>query len=242
MSAAAPGHRLRRGTRSWGGRMAGPPSAMLLAVAVLVILAVPAAAYAHAGSTGTPGFTSKVLRVQPTVSGLDIRVVAGDDRLRVELQGNHTVVIDGYDKEPYLRFDSSGVYQNVHSPAVYLNEDRYGKVALPATANANVAPSWQRISNAPLYQWHDHRIHWMSTILPPQVRSSPKQRHHVFDWTVPGTVDGRPLTIAGTLDYAPPQQISLAVIVAIPVGISAVAVAVLVWGLRRRRRRSGTSA
>jgi hypothetical protein len=38
---------------------------------------------------------------------------------------------------------------------------------------------------------------------PPSVLRNPDERHFVFDWTVPGTVDGKPLTISGTLEYVP---------------------------------------
>jgi hypothetical protein len=54
------------------------------------------------------------------------------------------------------------------------------------------------------YDWHDHRIHWMSTSLPPKVEAAKDTPQHVFDWTVPATLDGRPLRIAGSLDYQPP--------------------------------------
>ena len=46
----------------------------------------------------------------------------------------------------------------------------------------------------------------MSTIDPPKVRAAPDEPHHVYDWKVPGTVGGEPLTIAGRLDYAPPPD------------------------------------
>ena len=44
----------------------------------------------------------------------------------------------------------------------------------------------------------------MSTTLPPKVPAAKDKPHHVFDWNVPGRLNGQRLTIAGTLDYEPP--------------------------------------
>ena len=74
----------------------------------------------------------------------------------------------------------------------------------------------------------------MSKELPPKVKATSDQAQHVFDWKVPATLDGRPLVIAGSLDYEPPPS-------GIPRGLLAALVAVGVGGalalfLRRRRR------
>ncbi len=211
---------------------------LVTGVALLAVLSLllPSPARAHAGSSGTPGFTSRVVGIEPAVAGLDVKVVAGDDRLRLKSDGSSVVVIDGYDGEPYLRFQADGVYENIHSPAVYLNEERYGKVELPSDADSKAEPEWKQISNAPFYEWHDHRIHWMSPILPPVVSSAPKEPHHVFDWTVPGTVEGKQLAISGTLDYSPPKRTALGILLIPVVGALLLAGGVFAWAYRRRRR------
>ena len=57
------------------------------------------------------------------------------------------LVIEGYDGEPYLRFDADGgVFRNANSPATYLNQERYGGVDVPASASKSAAPSWERVS------------------------------------------------------------------------------------------------
>ena len=45
----------------------------------------------------------------------------------------------------------------------------------------------------------------MSKTLPPKVQAAKDEPHHVFDWTVPAALEGKPLTISGTLDYEPPE-------------------------------------
>jgi hypothetical protein len=75
----------------------------------------------------------------------------------------------------------------------------------------------------------------MSPIDPPQVREAPDESHHVFDWEVPGEIDGQPFTIAGSLDYTPvdsgrPSWIYLALpLAALVLGAGA-------WIVVRRRR------
>ena len=44
----------------------------------------------------------------------------------------------------------------------------------------------------------------MSKTLPPKIEAAKGERHHVFDWTVPVRLDGRRVTIVGSLDYEPP--------------------------------------
>jgi hypothetical protein len=204
----------------------------LAIVAIAALVAVPAAA-GHGGG-GSRGYTSTVTSVAPAVAGLSVTVREGDDRLMLSNETGRTVVILGYEGEPYLQFRPDGVYENRRSPATYLNDDRHGKVDLPAGARASASPEWERVEQRPTFEWHDHRIHWMSTTPPPKVAAAEGERHHVFDWKVPGTIGGRTLQIAGSLDYAPPPGqklpmpllILVAVIVALGFG--------LVWWRQRR--------
>jgi hypothetical protein len=210
-----------------------------LAAAVLAALVVCAAAAAHGGG-GALGFRSKVTAVTPSATGLDVEVVDYDDRLDLRNDTGKLLVILGYENEPYLAFRDGHVYRNTHSPATYLNDDRFGQVELPAQANPKAAPDWQEVATHEEYDWHDHRIHWMSHTLPPKVQADKDQRHHVFDWTVPARLDGKPLTIAGRLDYQPPPGQKFPTILLVPLVVLAVGGGALVW-LRRRRELRGVS-
>ena len=66
--------------------------------------------------TGT-GYISNVSAVEPNVLGMFVNVVGGDARLRLSNYSGKTILIRGYQGEPYLRFDKSGVFQNMRSPA-----------------------------------------------------------------------------------------------------------------------------
>jgi hypothetical protein len=132
-------------------------------------------------------------------------VLAGDDQLRVANLSGKTVVILGYAGEPYLRFTRHGVFENLRSPTMYRNRDRWAVTNVPASADHRAAPRWRRLSVAPSYAWHDHRIQWMRRgVLPAVVRAEPRRTHKIFDWSVPGRADGKGFAIKGFLGYAPP--------------------------------------
>jgi hypothetical protein len=172
-----------------------------LATAACAALVACPAALAHGG--GVAGFSSTVRTVSPPVPGLRVRVLERDDRLLLTDAGGEEVVILGYDGEPYLRFADGKVYENRNSPAVYLNGDRFGNVQLPPNADPDAKPKWLVAARSNAYDWHDHRIHWMSTIAPAKIRAAPTQRHHVLSWQVPGVADGKRFAIVGSLDYTP---------------------------------------
>ena len=176
-----------------------------LPCAALAALVVCSAAAAHGGG-GALGFRSTVTRITPAVEGLRVTVLDHDDRLELDNRTGRPLIVLGYEDEPYLAFRDGHVYRNRHSPATYLNDDRYGRVALPADADPTAPPDWVEVGQRETYDWHDHRIHWMSTSLPPKVEAAKDVPQHVFDWTVPATLDGRPLRIAGSLDYEPPPR------------------------------------
>jgi hypothetical protein len=180
----------------------------LFALVLIVAGAAAPLAAAH-GDGEARGFRSTITGIRPPVEGLSALVLDSDDRLRLSNRSARTIVINGYEGEPYLRFTGDGVFRNRNSPATYLNEERYGAVKVPAGAGPKARPVWERVSRGREYEWHDHRIHWMSTIDPPVVRRAPDEPHRVFDWKVLGTLDGKPLAIVGRLDYDPPPASGL---------------------------------
>ena len=207
-----------------------------LAVALIALALCPSAA-AHGGG-GARGFTSTVTSIEPATPGIEVRVLDGDDRAGLRNETGKTILVPGYDGEPYLRFTTDAVYRNERSPATYLNEERYGEVELPARANAEAKPEWKKVADSGYYEWHDHRIHWMSPVPPPQVRAAEDRAHHIFDWKLPIRVGGTPVVLAGSLDYEPPPGSRFNPLLSIPLAELALAGAGLWW---RRRRSSGSA-
>jgi hypothetical protein len=172
-----------------------------LLLAVLGAMALtPASAFAHAGN---PNFRSNIKAVRPAVPGLSIEVLNYDDRLLLVNRSGKTVLVRGYDGEPYVRVQSEGTVEvNKRAPTYYLNEDRYAKVNVPPQASDKAPPQWEVVSKDGRYEWHDHRIHWMSKSLPPQVKDKSKPTR-IFDWKVPIVVGSTPTRITGTLKWEP---------------------------------------
>jgi len=210
------------------------------AAGLAALCATAPAAFAHEGD---PKYSSDVRRVAPALPGLEARVLNNDDRIELIYEGDETLVVEGYRDEPYLRFDPDGrVEVNRRSPAAYLNEDRFAQVELPARADHEAPPEWEVVARTGRYEWHDHRIHWMSEgSLPPQVKDE-GERAKVFDWRIPMQAGGRPLAVTGSLTWLgdPGGGFPLAA------GISLAAVlaggALLVAVVRRRRRRPAEEA
>jgi hypothetical protein len=207
--------------------------------AALALLAVVPSASAHGGGGAAKGYHSTISAIRPATPGLVVKVVGGDDRLHVENRTGKQVLVNGYEHEPYIRFDADGeVDVNSHSPAVYLNLDRYGLTDIPKGVSASATPHWEKVASNGTWEWHDHRIHWMSTLPPPVVSAAKGTKHHILDWNVPVLVANRPVTIHGSLDYAPPRRHWM--LFAAVVGLQVIVVAVVLWLLlvRPRRRRA----
>ena len=205
-----------------------------LATALCAAALLAPSSAAHGGG-GARGFRSTVTAVVPGTPGLAVEVRDSDDRLSLQNGTERPVVILGYEGEPYLRFDPAGtVYRNESSPATYLNEDRFGQVALPTGVSAKAKPRWKDVGDNGTYEWHDHRIHWMSRTDPPRVRRNPDRPQRVFTWVVPGRIDGEKLAIRGRLDYAPPPTSGPQPWHFASVALAAVADAGLIFWRRRR--------
>jgi hypothetical protein len=189
---------------------------------------------------GNPNFRSIAHGITPAVKGVQVQVLSNDDRFELDNRSGKTIVIKGYDSEPYARLLPDGTVEvNRLSPANYLNNDRYAQAKVPAFAKADAPPQWVVQSKTGRFQWHDHRMHWMAKSLPPQVKDKHKKTK-IFDYKVPMQANGKPVSLTGTLWWVGPQGGGL------PVG-ALVAFAVIALGLMAlvvvvRRRRGGPGA
>jgi hypothetical protein len=216
-------------------------TAIVLALTALVL---PGNAFAHGGKTFQKGFVSTVSAVLPNVLGLSANVTGGDARLRVSNYSGKTVLILGYEREPYLRFDRRGVWANTRSPAVHLNRFRRSRGLHPGAADPAARPRWRRVAGGASYEWFDHRIHWNEATLPRGVQQHPDRVQRVFAWSVPGRVAGRPFRITGLLGYAPQRASSQGrdLVFGVVAGASLLVLAAAVlFGVRARGRSRGPS-
>jgi hypothetical protein len=221
----------------------------LLGALSLVAVAAPAgsAATAPTRESGNPindqgssyHYRSNVTAVTPNVPGLQLEVLEFADRLVLTNHTGKTITVYGYEGEPYARVLADGSVQvNTRSPAYFLNQNFYGNVNVPPSASRSAPPSWTALDRTGQLEWHDHRIHWMSPALPPQVKDK-SRRTKIFDWRVPIRVGAEPGAIAGQLFWVPPAgaKTPLAAIVAL-VAVLVAAIALVLF-VRHRRRRGG---
>ncbi len=175
----------------------------LLAAALVVATAGPASAHTISGPRPT-NFRSRVVSVAPPVPGVGIRMVELGAKVELTNDTNSEITVFGYEGEPYLRVGPSGVFENIHSAAVYINRSLKGGV-VPSGVNTGpeVAPEWRKISDAHTVHWHDHRTHWMETTLPPVVQNASGSFHRIFSNTITMTRDGRTITATVELDWVP---------------------------------------
>jgi hypothetical protein len=207
--------------------------------ATLAALALGAAAVPVAAHEGDQRYRSVVTAVTPATRGLQAQVLDYDDRLQLVNHSGRTVMIAGYAGAPYARVLADGTVQvNQRSAGVTLNEDEGQALAVTAVKDKPGPPAWKTLDRTGTIEWHDHRIHYRASAVPPQVRDRSK-RTLVDRWRVPIVVGGRPGTIAGTLtwvgtggssSFPVAAVVSLAMLVVLALGAVA---------LVQRRRRAG---
>ena len=206
----------------------------VVALALIALGALPAIALAHEGN---PNYSSVVRSIEPTMNGLEAEIVNHDDRIELRSESDAVVIVQGYRREPYLRFLPDGrVEVNRRSPAAFLNEDRFADAEVPSSAQPRAEPHWETVSENGRYGWHDHRIHWMSETPPQPVREDESRRVKIFDWSVPMTVAGRPAAVRGSLTWLGRDEGGLPLAAALAFAAVLIAAALLVLFVRRRRR------
>jgi len=186
-------------------------------------------------------YRSYITSVTPDASGLSLQVLEFADRLLLTNHTGKTVTIYGYDGEPYARVLANGTAeQNERSPATYLNTNFYGQVSVPPYADAGAAPHWQVIDRTGQFEWHDHRIHWMSPVAPAWVKGS-SRRTLIFDWHVPIAVGAQKGYISGQLFWTPETSKASPAVIVLGVAIALLGLAFALF-VRRRRTRAAAGA
>ncbi len=203
--------------------------------------------YLHEQASATPGadqgsnsnYRSYITAVTPRVPGLQVQILAFADRLQIFNHTGRIVTIYGYQGEAYARLLPDGSVQlNERSPALYLNASFYGGGTIPASANPSSPPQWVTVFRTGTYQWHDHRIHWPSPELPPQVKDKGK-RTLIFNWAVPIDVGGARGAISGQLFWTPSASKASAGAYIALAAIAVLGIALVLIVRRRRTRRPG---
>jgi hypothetical protein len=206
-------------------------AALVVAAVVgwLVLLAQPASAHTVSG-VGATNWKSVLTSVTPEVAGIKVQLVEGGSRIEVTNHGPELVVM-GYEGEPYLRVGPQGVFENLQSPATYLNCSRTG-CSFPAGLNKDGPPRWKKISSGQTARWHDHRAHYMGSQLPPDVARAPNQVHQEATWEIAMTQGPTAIAIRGNYTWVPGSSPAPWLLLALVFAGVGVALGVLgAWGV-----------
>ncbi len=198
-----------------------------LVLGIVGVSAAPAGAHGLGGLSPT-NYESVLRAVTPDVPGLHVHITDLGTKVELTNTGPRDVVVLGYAGEPYLRVGPTGVFENVRSPATYLNRSTSITGAAPKSTDAKATPVWRRVSTGTTARWHDHRAHFMGGDDPPEVVRHPDQRHVVDNWKIPMRVGSERVVARGQLIYVPPPS-------PWPWVVGAVLIAALVVVLSRTR-------
>ena len=178
--------------------------AAVIAIVALVATAAPASAHAVEGA-GPTNYLTRLKAVTPADAGVAVRILEFGNRIEVRNTTDRELIVRGYDGEPYLRIGPRGVSQNMRSKATYLNADRFGETTVPKSADSEAEPDWAFVSDEPVTQWHDHRVHWMGQEPPAAVDAAPDDITTIYDdWQIPMTLGGSQEIVArGDLRWIP---------------------------------------
>ena len=201
----------------------------------MVVFAPAQTALAHGGNGGASSdYRIEVIGYDGDHDGYIVRPVELGNRMELVRTTADEVQILGYEKEPYLRLDKDGVFENVNSPAHYANLDRFQRIPIPATANAKAAPNWVKLSDGNSIRWHDHRTHWMDPTPRQDVRDNPDVERVIFDANrVELLVNGNPAAAIVKVTWLPPPSRMVWLVITTISACALLAGLVLVPSLRR---------
>lgn len=199
-------------------------------LAFVCVLGPAGAALAHNGTGGeNSDYRIEITGWQGDHTGVTLRVVELGNRLELERTTAESVLVLGYEGEPYVRLDADGVFENTNSPAHYLNRDRFASTNPPASASAAAEVSWSLVTGGSTFRWHDHRAHWMSTTPRADVQADPDVQHVVFDANrIDLVIDGRDAAAIVRVTWLPQPERAVWLLVATLLGLATAAVLVLV--------------
>ncbi|MDP9465595.1 MAG: hypothetical protein M3P52_13305 [Actinomycetota bacterium] len=199
------------------------------------VLAPAKPVLAHGGNGGAASdYRIEMTGFEGDATGIEVRPVELGDRMELVRTTAKEVQILGYEGEPYLRLDAGGVFENLNSPAHYINLDRFARTTTPPTATPTAEPNWVKQSDGTSVRWHDHRTHWMDPTPRQDVRDNPDVERVIFPANrVELLVDGRPVVAIVKVTWLPPPSRMMWLVITSLAACALLAALVLLPSLRR---------
>ncbi len=230
----------------------------ILALFILLAALAPVPAFADGLSSGylttvsgiaIPGDTTHLSSDQiekqiptwklVTLPGVSATSPKNGESITVQNSSATPLVVHGYSGsytyDAYLTISSKGIYTNSRADTACLNQSV--TLATGCKGNDHAAPVWTKTKSADIYEWHDHRIHWMGAEQPPGVQSSPHDAQLIDNWAIPFTYAGKHYAFVGTLSWKPGGRLG-SYLIWIVVAVAVVALVVVQFVIRPRRRSS----
>lgn len=206
---------------------------------MLGALVFPAGAAAH----GEPHlYESVITGIQPAgaAAGVTARIIDFDSQVELTNRSGKTVLVEGYEGEPYARIESGGaVFLNARSPSMAPSNDRLGRTPPTGNEDADAPPNWIRVGNEGKFAWFDRRAHYRRKGLP-EVVTDEAVRTLVWSWSIPITVGHRPAAVEGDLYWLGRRPFPTGVFLVILL-LTAAGGLFGAWAIRRVREEAGES-
>ncbi|MCO5316579.1 MAG: hypothetical protein M9938_10550 [Solirubrobacterales bacterium] len=202
-----------------------------MAALLVAGLVLPATAMAHGGPHL---YESVVMGVEPPIPGVEVRMIDFDSQVELTNRSGRTVVVEGYEGEPYARIESGGkVYLNARSPSMAPSNDRLGRTRPTGAEDPDAAPNWILVGSGGRFRWFDRRTQYRRKGLPEAV-SDETARTRVWRWQIPLTIGQSPAVVEGELFWLGRRQFPTGVFLVILFSTAGCGL-FGAWALRRMR-------
>ena len=136
-----------------------------------------------------PGsFQSRLTSDPEPVEGVTVGLAPGTvPAVHIHNQSGKPVVVADADGRPYLRVGPGGSFVNA-------NRDQ-GE------------PNWVKVAGGSRYTWTEPRATY-GDLRPPEKVARAGRRAQVATWSLPVTVDGKPVAVSGGVDWLPGEQVA----------------------------------
>jgi len=203
------------------------PSRVAMSIfAGLIIALVPASA-TFADAPGPTDYRSTITSVEttdglPLPEGVSISIEGHDSFLALTVPKGVAAEVPGYEGESYLKIDQDcTTSENQHSMSTWYNKDRFGGDASTDLVDNDANPDWKIIGSTCSVAWHDHRIHYMSSI--PPINAEPGDV--IVTDSIALTIDGRDVVVYVASELVAPASQLPAIVGA----IVAFAIVTVMW-------------
>jgi len=173
------------------------PSRLAMSMFLGLIIALVPGSATFADAPGPTDYSSRITAVEtldglPLPEGVSISIEGHDSFLALTVPKGVAAEVPGYEGESYLNIDPDcTTSENQRSMSTWYNKDRFGGETSTDLVDNDANPDWKIIGSSCSVAWHDHRIHYMSSI--PPINAEPGDV--IVTDSIALTIDGRDVVV-----------------------------------------------